>query len=110
MSNANNYSTGCMAASGNPQDCSNINKRQQIGDNFKSDLPGEHDDMWESENRLVTGWNSSRLQQDPNSTSSFIWKENPETHKRQAELEVAHTSLQGYTDDNPASIDSENDV
>ena len=48
--NANNFSTGCMAASNNPQDCTET-ARERMSDSLASSLPGYHSDMAEFERR-----------------------------------------------------------
>jgi YD repeat-containing protein len=93
MSNANNYSTGCMAASGNPQDCSNISKRQQMTDEFKSNLPDAHHDMWEGENRYVTFANWASRQPDGKSTSGVEWVHITDTNGLTAKTSFAHVAL-----------------
>jgi YD repeat-containing protein len=47
FSNANNYSTGCMSASGSPSDCSGT-MRQLMSLGFYSNLPGVYNDMGQS--------------------------------------------------------------
>jgi hypothetical protein len=116
FTNFNNLSTGCMAASGNPQDCNGTMRleiRQVMGDEFMSNLPGAHDDLYMGENSYVSRLNYTRYGHDSTGTSGVVWVRPLDTNHAIARAFFAHVlddSLITDPADPQETVDPQNPV
>jgi YD repeat-containing protein len=71
FTNANNFSGGCNSAANNNPALCNDRMLELMGAEFVSNLPGQHDDMWQGENDHISRLNGPH--DDPNNNGGAIW-------------------------------------
>jgi hypothetical protein len=97
--NANNFSSGCVAASGNPSDC-NGTMREHMSDEFIRNLPGVHGDLDYGENDYIHRLNGPYDR--PGNTNSVIWVTSIDATRAYAQAVIPHVAMNGLLTEDPA--------